>query len=43
MSNDDLELRRREFLKIAGGSAFMSLVAGLGWVPFPGRRGQRIT
>lgn len=30
MSNDELELRRRHFLKVAGGSAFMSLVAGTG-------------
>lgn len=36
MSNEDLELRRREFLKIAGGSAFMSLVAGAGFTALPG-------
>lgn len=36
MSNDDLELRRRMFLKVAGGSAFMSLVAGTGLVSLPG-------
>lgn len=30
MSYDELELRRRHFLKVAGGSAFMSLVAGTG-------------
>lgn len=30
MLNEELELRRREFLKIAGGSAFMSLAAGAG-------------
>lgn len=36
MSNDDLEMRRREFLKVASGSAFMSLVAGSGLAALPG-------
>lgn len=36
MSNDDLELRRRAFLKVAGGSAFMSLVAGTGFATLSG-------
>jgi hypothetical protein len=43
MSNDELELRRRHFLQVAGG-AFMSLVAGSGVgasSPRPGRHLSR--
>jgi hypothetical protein len=34
MLNEELELRRREFLRVAGGSAFMSLAAGTGLAMF---------
>ena len=34
MLNEELELRRREFLRVAGASAFMSLAAGTGLAMF---------